>query len=327
MSSVPADLQRFLFLVPWLAQRPDGVPLGEVCARLDVTDAALHKLIERVAFVGTPDGTPDELVDLYVEGDRLFVALPQHFVRAPRFSPEEMLALLVVLAPLRDAPVPRLAEEAGTLMDRLRALASDRAEALARAVDDRVRAEGEGLEAPETLATLERAVRERRVCEIDYYTASRDTLSTRQLRPLALIERRGAWYAIGDDEKTFKVERVKRVAILDERFEPPEGVDLTPYRRGELFAWERVSEAEAATEAAPGGDAIEGWATFREGDAIRRWPTWRGGRARNPSLRAWVRGRRGDVAWLEPTEERDAFLDETRALLARYRPDSMTEDS
>ena len=62
--------------------------MAEVCERLGVEPRALAKLVDQVAFVGTPDGTPDELVDLYIEGDRLHVALPQQFTRAPRFSPD-----------------------------------------------------------------------------------------------------------------------------------------------------------------------------------------------------------------------------------------------
>mgnify|MGYP000479316547 CR=1 FL=1 len=91
-----------------------------------VVTRALAKLVDQVAFVGTPDGTPDELVDLYLEGDRLHVALPQQFTRAPRFSPDEMLALLMVLAPLRNAPVPGLAREADALAERLLSLGSSR---------------------------------------------------------------------------------------------------------------------------------------------------------------------------------------------------------
>ena len=49
-------------------------------------------------------------------------------------------------------------------------------------------------ESRQAIDTLEQAVREHRVCDAEYYTAGRDALSQRQLHPMLLIERRGAWY-------------------------------------------------------------------------------------------------------------------------------------
>ena len=305
MTEISRDLGRFLFLVPWLARHPEGVTVDEVCARLDLDARALHKLVERAAMVGTPGGAPDEFVDLYIEGDRVFVALPQEFRRAPRFSPEEMLALLVVLAPLRAAPLPELAREAEALYARLEGLASERAQGLARGVAGRVQSAGEGAELADTLRALELAVRERRVCDAVYYTAGRDEVRARELRPVALVERKGAWYAIGHDEKTFKVERFADVTPRDETFELPPELDLAPYRRGELFAWERPDAPRQPPASVPKATfRVRGEEVEIHGRAVRH--------------HAWVRASKGNVVWVGPSGARDAFLSETRELLARY---------
>ena len=40
MADLTGDLGRFLVLVPWLAQHPDGVPVNEVCERPGMTSGA-----------------------------------------------------------------------------------------------------------------------------------------------------------------------------------------------------------------------------------------------------------------------------------------------
>jgi predicted DNA-binding transcriptional regulator YafY len=303
VADLTGDLGRFLVLVPWLAQHPDGVPVNEVCERLGIERRALGKLVDQVAFVGTPDGTPDELVDLYMEGERLHVALPQQFTRAPRFSPEEMLALLLVLAPLRNAPVPGLASDAEALAERLLALGSERARELAARVDDVVFAEGELTEQHEHLRLLERAVREHRVCEAEYYTAGRDALSERRLHPMALIEQRGAWYVVADDHKTFKVERFKRVALSEATFTPRVGFDASRYTRDGLFgagAGDVRDTSEVALQLRVRGEA-------------RPF-----GASATARVFSWLRAQGGEAVLEGPLPARQAFLGETRALLGRY---------
>ncbi|MEZ4327775.1 MAG: WYL domain-containing protein [Polyangiales bacterium] len=342
MSDLSSDLSRFLVLVPWLAQSEDGVPAAEVCARLGVTQAELAKLVDQVAFVGTPDGSPDELVDLYLEGDRLHVALPQQFTRAPRFTADELLALLMVLAPLRSAPVPTLSREAEALAVRLLELGSERARALVAAVDDAVFSEGERSEEEAHLALLEQAVREHRVCDAEYYTAGRDALSQRQLHPMLLIERRGAWYVVDDQHKTFKVARFKRLAPSDARFTPPAGFDHERYVHGELFV-PFVDAGDGALGAVAGKGALGSSLGAGPGTGALGGPADAGqgvaepGAADEPLLRLSVRGRPrlgrggatarlfsfirregGDVVLEGPAHEREAFLGETKALLARY---------
>ena len=317
MSDLASDLGRFLVLVPWLAQNEDGVPVDEVCARLGITAGQLAKLVDQVAFVGTPDGSPDELVDLYLEGDRLHVALPQQFTRAPRFSADELLALLLVLAPLRSAPVPTLAREAEALAHRLLELGSERARQLVAPVDGAVFSEGERSEEAEHLALLERAVREHLVCTAEYYTAGRDALSQRRLHPMLLIERRGAWYVVDEQHKTYKVARVKTLAVTEERFAPPVGFDHGRYAHGELFE-PFVEDSSAATEPA-GGASVQ---VTPEHELLRlrvRGQVRHSRAGATARLRSWIRREGGDVVLDGPTQEREAFLYETRALLARYQ--------
>src|SRR3954468_23207943 len=76
--------------------------------------------------------------------------------------------------------------------------------------------------------TVELAVHETRLLEIEYWTQSEDRYSTRVVEPYALINgREGWWYVAGWEDtqlKHFRLDRIKRATALDERFHPREGL-------------------------------------------------------------------------------------------------------
>ena len=300
--SLPEDLSRFLFLVPFVAQHEDGVPVDELCARLSLKPTALRRLVERVAMVGAPDGGPDEMVEIYLEGDRVFVALPQRFTRPPRFSVEEMLALLLALAPLRESGLPSLKAQAEALTQRLVSLSSTRAENVAPALKDRIVVHLDGNETPAHLRDLEIAVHEKRVVDAEYWTASRESLNRRELRPLGLLQIRGAWYVVSSEGKTFKVERFRSVALTETHFEAPD-VDLETLR-----CRLESGGAHKGTNAQP----EEPVRVFVGGEE----KVFHGA---GPGLRRWIRSARGNASLLAPEPERRALISETEALLRRYQ--------
>jgi len=91
---------------------------------------------------------------------------------------------------------------------------------------------GSGLEAPlDVLMDLERAVRERRVVRIVYYTASRDDTRERAIEPHFLTNVSGDWTCVAWDRwrnepREFMAARVREHALLDERFQRRD--ELTP---------------------------------------------------------------------------------------------------
>ena len=295
MSRLPQDLTRFLFLVPYVAQHRNGVTVRELEDILSISRKELATLLERVAMVGAPDGGPDELVEIFLEGGRVHVALPQRFTRPPRFDVREMIALLAALAPLRANAPPSTGERANALTDRIIGLASERAAAIGKEVGDRVQILADGAERPAVLQTLETALREQRSIEAEYWTAGRDELSTRRIDPGGLVQVGGAWYLVGGDHKIFKVERFRSVALGEAMAEAPD-VDLEEARR-------RLEERDL------GAGAVQ----VKVGERIFHWGS--GGAA---GTRRWVRAQRGGAAIQSPPEARDAMIAELRALLERY---------
>ena len=306
MSSLPDDLARFLFLVPFVARRKRGVPIAELEEVLSMSRAALHQLLERVSTVGAPEGSPDELVEIYIEGDRVFVHLAQNFTAPPKFRVEELLALLYALAPLRASDLPALREDARALSRKLASLASEGAGDLAERAERQIHVLNASDDAPEILHALERAVREHLAIDVDYWVASRDELTVRTLEPIGLIQRQTAWYLVDLSGKTFKVERFRRVEITEVSFDEPVELDLL------------LDDARERLEVGPGrlgGHGPDGEIVFLrdEEETRRRMPI-----RELPPLLRWIRSFRGRAYVAAPEHARARMADECRELLARY---------
>jgi len=230
MSLLNRDLKNFLFLVPYAASRSEGVPVEEAARKLEVDEDSIGRLLERAIAVGPPDGTPDEMVEIYLEGGRIHTALAQRFLRPPRFSAEELLTLRLVLDRISDDALPALSDAATRLAEKLESLASGPTRGRSDAFRDKVVIQGEGQEEQAHLEKLERAVHLKQKALITYYTASRDALSERHVCPSGMLQFEGSWYMVGEDERIYKVERIRSVELLAETHEFSADLDLAEKR-------------------------------------------------------------------------------------------------
>jgi proteasome accessory factor C len=78
--------------------------------------------------------------------------------------------------------------------------------------------------------TVELAVHESRLLELEYWTQAEDRYSERVVEPYALMNGREGWYvAAWDPERGrlqhFRLDRIKRAGALNQRFEPREGLN------------------------------------------------------------------------------------------------------
>ena len=96
--------------------------------------------------------------------------------------------------------------------------------------------------ADEVAHTVERAVHENRLLELEYWDEQRFT--QRRVEPYALLNGREAWYvaAVEDRLKHFRLDRIKSAVALDERFEPRP--DLDPV--ADVGGWPRTGEIEGS---------------------------------------------------------------------------------
>ncbi|MGI8776869.1 MAG: helix-turn-helix transcriptional regulator [Acidimicrobiales bacterium] len=232
-------LQRLLALVPWVAAH-DGPQVADVCARFGCTEAELASDLELLFLCGLHPYTPDTLIDVDVADGRVWIRYADYFARPLRLTPGEGLALLVAGTSLLAAPGAErggqgpsgpLSGGQGPLARGLAKLAA----ALGVGAEDSVDV-SLGPAPPETFRSLSEAVNAHQQVELEYYAFGRDEWTQRVVDPYAVFSAGGQWYLSAfchavDDERLFRVDRVRSAVTLDSRFEPPaHKPELTVYR-------------------------------------------------------------------------------------------------
>jgi predicted DNA-binding transcriptional regulator YafY len=193
-----------------------------------------------------------------------------------------------------------------------------------------VRAFGAKLQAPaaEHLAAVQRALTERRVLNLRYYSMSRDETTTRRVDPYHLTLHGGGFYLVAhchlrDAVRIFAVERVREIEVLAARFTRPEKFDVDQYLEG---VWGIIR-----------GDVVTVKVVFARGLARyirdRLWhPTQsfrevEGGRlemtlrvADTLEVRRWILGFGSEAEVLVPASLREALRLEGEALARKLAP-------
>jgi len=220
-------LQRLLALVPWVAAH-DGPRVSEVCARFGCTEVELASDLELLFLCGLHPYTPDMLIDVDVADGRVWIRFADYFSRPLRLTPAEGLALLAAGTSLLAAPG---ADPDGPLARGLAKLAAALGVDAGESVDVSL-----GPAPPETLRALSDAVGDHQQVELEYYAFGRDQWTRRVVDPYAVFSAGGQWYLSAfchavDDERLFRVDRIRSAVMVDNRFEPPtDKPEFTVYR-------------------------------------------------------------------------------------------------
>ncbi len=213
-----ARMQRLLAMVPWIAAN-DGPTLAEVCERFAITPAELAADLEVVWLVGVPPYTPDALIDVVQEGDRVWIHYADVFAEPQRLTPEQGVALLVAGASVLALPGTDPDGALGRGVQKLAAVLG---------VDVTQAFEIDLGGAPvEVLDVLRTAVAERRRVHLAYYSYGRDTRTERDVDPYVVQAQDGSLYLLGwchlaAAERRFRVDRIESAVLLDTVFDAVE---------------------------------------------------------------------------------------------------------
>ncbi len=217
--SASERMRRMLALIPWIiAHGPGGASVSEACSRFGMDRDELTRELERVWMVGLYPYTPDRLIDVLIEGDRVSLRLAEYFSRPLRLTPAEALALIATGRSLTQVPG---ADPEGPLARGVKKLAS------AMAIDAERLGVDLGEADEETIEAIRGAIATSHLLEMDYYSYGRDERSTRRVEPRRVFAERGSWYLTANDlgrdgERIFRLDRIESLTVLDERFERSE---------------------------------------------------------------------------------------------------------
>ncbi|MDP1820290.1 MAG: WYL domain-containing protein [Acidimicrobiales bacterium] len=211
-------LQRLLAMVPWIAAQ-DGPTLAEVSQRFDITPAQLAADLEVIWLVGLPPYTPDALVDVVQEGDRVWIHYAEVFESAHRLTPDQAVALLTAGASVLALPG---ADSEGFLARGVEKLAGVLGVDAEQILDIDL-----GAAPPEILDVLRRGASEHRQVRLDYYSHGRDSRTDRDIDPHLVQAQEGSLYVVGHchvagGRRRFRVDRIASATLLDTTFPPPD---------------------------------------------------------------------------------------------------------
>jgi proteasome accessory factor C len=221
--SATDDVARMLTLVPWLLERP-GADVAETAEAFGVDVPTIRRDLSHLDFCGLPGLGGGDLFEVDLVGDRIVVRMADELRRPLRPTPREALRLVLTV----DAVEAVLGDEIPALRSAVEKVRE--ATGVARATAD-------VLEPDQTrwTALARRGLAEGRRIELRYQGRGDERPQLRRVDPWALHVRQGAWYLQGhdlevDDRRTFRLDRVAHLEVLDEERTHQAPQELPPPR-------------------------------------------------------------------------------------------------
>ncbi|CAM5723327.1 helix-turn-helix transcriptional regulator [Streptomyces antimycoticus] len=312
--------RRMLSLVTYLRERP-GARVADVARAFGISEDELIADLDVLPLCGTSFRGGD-LLDIDTDGERIWWHNPNasgtSTAEPLRLAADEATALLVAARAVATLPGLREGDREALLRAtaKLEAAAGEVAGASSRLS---VIFESEG----GVFADVDRAISERRRLWLRYYSPARDEITEREVDPIRLFAvgrtYMEAWCRLSEARRTFRLDRVVEIKLLDEASDPPpiELRDLSEL--SSALVQTGAEDPEVVVEVGPGGRWV---AEYYPHDSADELPD--GGlritlRAPDPgSLRrlALRLGRDGRI--VSPQGLADSARDAARQALAAY---------
>ncbi|MFB7784434.1 helix-turn-helix transcriptional regulator [Streptomyces vinaceus] len=243
--------RRMLSLVTYLRERP-GAHVADVARAFGISEDELISDLDVLPMCGTSFRGGD-LLDIDTDGDRIWWhnadASGESTAEPLRLAADEATALLVAARAVATLPGLRESDRDALLRAtaKLEAAAGEAAGASSRLS---VTFEAEG----GVFADVDRAIAERRRLWLRYYSPARDELTERKVDPIRLFAvghtYMEGWCHLSEARRTFRLDRVAEIRLLDERAEPPA---IEPRDLSEGLVQPAAEDPEVVVEVGPGG--------------------------------------------------------------------------
>lgn len=229
-------VSRCLSLIP-LIREHQGISLDELSRLARIPKEQIADELGGVLLMcGVPPYFPHNYISFSIDESRVQIRFADHFRRPISLNPLEALALKLACESI--APPGKVVPKVvSTLLRKVEAAMSPEQRRqfmnLARRLIVR-----EPVEVAAGLTgRLALAVAERKCVHLDYLATGKDSSKERLVHPYGLLAREGHWYLIAHDAShgrviQFRVDRVRRMQVADERFEIAAGFRLDDFAKG-----------------------------------------------------------------------------------------------
>lgn len=219
-SRTVSRLARILALIPYVIDR-EAADVEEIIERFGYTRDQLTRDLNTIFVCGLPGYGPGDLMEAYIDEDEVIIDEAEFFAKAPRLTPSEALGLLA-------AGMTVVGSGEG----------SPALESAVAKLSNVVMPNAEGslsvdvLDQSHYVGVLRDAAADARVVHIVYRSVGKEETTERDIEPWSVVATLGRWYVMGhcrlvDGQRTFRVDRIKELEVLDETFDRPETVPET----------------------------------------------------------------------------------------------------
>lgn len=209
--------------------------VAQTAKHFGLSEKQLLVHLQTIMMCGVPNGLPDELIDVEWETGAISINNAEALNAPIRLGLQEAAAMLAGLASLRQIPDFEHSASVQGAFAKLQQAAVG-FEGLESVLSIALRSSEEN----ENYSALIHAIRESRVVNLKYYSASSDAVSERLVEPIRLVEHAGrqylrAWSRRNEQIRSFRVDRIQRAELTDAvfatapgRHEDTEDVFFTP---------------------------------------------------------------------------------------------------
>jgi proteasome accessory factor C len=297
-----ALLQALLaYLLARCGDQPSAqIPTSEIVETFHIPEDQLQDHLSLLSLVNFGGGCYAVYAELQGESVRVDKELyGDTFRSAPRLTPLEARAITLAL----EFVGPMIAAEANDPLENVRRKLQE----TFGQFDAQAPEPPAGTDEEDLVKTLSRAIRERRLVEIEYQKEGEETWSQRTIEPYALERELPNWLVHAWDrtrgaERSFRLDRMRTAKLTNERFAPREGFDPHEFRDA------RVARILYSPE-------IARWQVERDAVLLRDGSALREVRVGSEEwLIGEVLAQRGEAVVLEPAELRPVIARRAREL-------------
>jgi proteasome accessory factor C len=239
MKSISTRIKRILSLIPLLRKHPDML-VEDLAMDLGCKPREILADLNRILLCGVPPYLPDDYISVYQDGRRVSLRFADHFKRPVRLTVKEALSLKLALDSLPRGVGEELEEAKKSLKEKVSRMLGRDGRTSSSDIEERVLVDTATRKRSAKLEALEEALHKRKTVHLTYYSARTDSITERSVCPYGLVDHRGDAYLVGHCRLRgkmlpFRVDRIKEVALTDERYEIPADFDLDRFRLKTMY--------------------------------------------------------------------------------------------